>query len=74
MDESLSRRSGGTGLGLLVCKRFIELHGGSIGAESLYGHGSTLWFLSPGGGSGAPGTAPPGVSRYHYAMTRGAPA
>jgi signal transduction histidine kinase len=31
----------------LVCKHFIELHGGSIGAESLYGHGSTFWLLLP---------------------------
>ncbi len=47
VDDSLSRRSGGTGLGLAVCKRFIEMHGGSIGAESLYGHGSTFWFMLP---------------------------
>ncbi len=45
--QSLARTSGGTGLGLVLCKRFVELHGGTIGAESLHGHGSTFWFLLP---------------------------
>jgi signal transduction histidine kinase len=47
VDESLARRSGGTGLGLALSKRLIELHGGSIGVETLYGHGSTFWFILP---------------------------
>jgi signal transduction histidine kinase len=47
VDQSLARKSGGTGLGLALCKRFVEMHGGTIGAESLYGHGCTFWFLLP---------------------------
>jgi signal transduction histidine kinase len=47
VDVSPSRRHEGTGLGLVLCRRFVELHGGTIGAESVYGHGSTFWFLLP---------------------------
>src|SRR5439155_7542034 len=37
VDSSTSRQQQGSGLGLALCKQFVELHGGSIGAESLYG-------------------------------------
>ena len=47
VDSSTSRQSGGTGLGLVLCRRFVELHGGTIGAESVPGHGSTFWMLLP---------------------------
>jgi signal transduction histidine kinase len=47
VDSSASRQQQGTGLGLALSKRFVELHGGTIGAESIYGRGSTFWFIVP---------------------------
>ncbi|MEP7226482.1 MAG: ATP-binding protein [Gemmatimonadales bacterium] len=47
VDSSPSRRAQGTGLGLALCKKFVEMHGGAIGAESVYGKGTAFWFLLP---------------------------
>lgn len=47
VDTSASRRAQGTGLGLALCKKFIDAHDGTIGAESIYGTGSTFWFILP---------------------------
>jgi len=50
VDSSASRRAQGTGLGLALCKKFVEMHGGTIGADSVYGKGTALWFLLPADG------------------------
>lgn len=45
-DGSLSRKYGGTGLGLVICKRLVELMGGSINFQSKPNEGSVFTFTA----------------------------
>ncbi|KAK9454346.1 hypothetical protein V1511DRAFT_501756 [Dipodascopsis uninucleata] len=46
-DSSVAREYNGSGLGLSICKSFVEAMGGTIGLESTYGEGTTAWFAIP---------------------------
>ena len=47
VDGSLTRKTGGSGLGLSICQHLVRMHGGRIGLHSQVGEGSTFYFSIP---------------------------
>jgi len=47
LDSSIGRRYGGSGLGLSISRRFVEMHGGKMWLDSEVGVGTTFYFSLP---------------------------
>ncbi len=65
-EAGFSTRAGSSGLGLAVCHRILEQHGGSIAVESRPGYGATFRLCLPrNGATGAAGATGAGYSSVH---------
>jgi signal transduction histidine kinase/CheY-like chemotaxis protein/HPt (histidine-containing phosphotransfer) domain-containing protein len=67
-DTSITRRFGGTGLGLTICKSLVTMMSGRIGVCSELGGGSEFWFALPMTATDAPARAPSQVDRHHSSI------
>lgn len=47
LENTRPSEAGGVSLGLMVCRRLVEVHGGLIWAESQPEHGATFYFTLP---------------------------
>ena len=59
-EPFLTRRPGGTGLGMAIVRRTVEVHGGKVGVQSRSGKGTRVEIRLPRGGAGE-GVEVPGI-------------
>ncbi len=67
-DDSTTRKYGGTGLGLPICKHFVEMMGGEIWIDSAVGEGSTFSFTARFGHDASAARAVPGELSHVRAL------
>jgi signal transduction histidine kinase/ActR/RegA family two-component response regulator len=70
-EDSYSKNQEGTGLGLNLTKRLVELNGGRIGVESTEGRGSVFWVMLPLASETAPVVAPSQNVETHHTRLDG---
>jgi signal transduction histidine kinase len=71
-SQDISRRFGGTGLGLTICKQLLQLQGGDITVQSTVGQGTSFQFFLPFGINNTPVTEAPaqtGKPEHEYPLT-----